>query len=160
MDETAVKSKPDWLNNRTKASGECTGDVGRGGGDEESDDDEECDGEAWNTLSRNFRQAQSVLDQNRVLIEEVNRNHESKIPDNMAKNVGLIQKINSNISKVLSIYSDLSSSFSNSVSQQRGFAPATAKRKNSDGDGDGNDEDDNKVEDVAEPVSEKSEMVD
>ncbi|KAF1890010.1 hypothetical protein Lal_00025341 [Lupinus albus] len=71
----------------------------------------------------------------------------------MAKNVDLIQKINSNISKVLSIYSDLSSSFSNSVSQRRGFAPAAAKCKNRDG----NYDDDEKVKDFAEPVSEKSE---
>ncbi|KAE9606007.1 hypothetical protein Lal_00025511 [Lupinus albus] len=70
MDGTAVKSNPDWLNNQIKASGERTGSV-----DDDSDDDEECDGEAWNTLSRNFRQVQLVLDQNRVLIEEVNRNH-------------------------------------------------------------------------------------
>ncbi|RVW42290.1 Protein early flowering 4 [Vitis vinifera] len=57
-------------------------------------------------------QVQSVLDRNRVLIQQVNENHQSKIPDNLVKNVALIQEINGNISKVVSLYSDLSTNFS------------------------------------------------
>lgn len=147
MDETAVTTKPvDWINNRKKATEEKT----VGGYDGDSVDDEDCEGEAWDTLSRSFRQAQSVLDQNRELIEKVNSNHESKIPDNVAKNVGLIRQINGNISKVLSIYSDLSSSFSNIVHQQRGFPSAAVNRKN-------RDSDTKAVEDSPELVAEKSE---
>ncbi|KAK7372093.1 hypothetical protein VNO80_05462 [Phaseolus coccineus] len=113
MEETAPK--PDWLSNRAKVAGQRTDDFG------DEDEDEECDGddEAWNMLTRSFRQAQTVLDENRALIEEVNRNHELKNPDNMVKNVSLMTQIHGNISKVRSIYSDLSVNFSNIVGQRR-----------------------------------------
>nr|XP_023900077.1 protein EARLY FLOWERING 4-like [Quercus suber]POE51089.1 protein early flowering 4 [Quercus suber] len=74
--------------------------------------EERGDAEVWNSLNHNFRQVQTVLDRNRVLIQQVNENHQSRIPDNMVKNVALIQEINGNISKVVSLYSNLSSDFS------------------------------------------------
>ncbi|CAN1846386.1 Protein ELF4-LIKE 1 [Linum perenne] len=98
-----------------------------GGGDS---DDEEYDKEAWDALSKSFRQAQRVLDQNRGLIEQVNENHQSKIPKNLSRNVSLINEINGNISKVMSIYSDLSVNFANVVQERR--------RNNSEGRGGGN----------------------
>ncbi|XP_021295756.1 protein EARLY FLOWERING 4 [Herrania umbratica] len=77
-------------------------------------DSEEVEGdpEVWATFDKSFKQVQSVLDRNRALIQQVNENHQSKIPDNMVKNVALIQELNGNISKVVSLYSDLSSNFS------------------------------------------------
>ncbi|KAM5556676.1 protein EARLY FLOWERING 4 [Rosa sericea] len=70
-------------------------------------------GEVWvENFNRSFRQVQAVLDRNRALIQQVNDNHQSRIPANMVKNVALIQEINGNISKVVSLYSDLSSDFS------------------------------------------------
>ncbi|XVF24130.1 hypothetical protein REPUB_Repub13aG0100800 [Reevesia pubescens] len=83
-------------------------------------DSEEVEGdpEVWTTFDKSFKQVQSVLDRNRVLIQQVNQNHQSKIPDNMVKNVALIQELNGNISKVVSLYSDLSSNFSNVFHQQ------------------------------------------
>ncbi|KAI5675000.1 hypothetical protein M9H77_05950 [Catharanthus roseus] len=85
----------------------------------EDEDDEECDAEAWQTLSKSFKEVQSVLDQNRALIQQVNENHQSKIPDNMVKNVALIKEINGNISRVMGIYSDLSLNFTKIVQQRR-----------------------------------------
>lgn len=82
-------------------------------------EEEEGDLEVWEILRRNFRLVQSVLDQNRALIQQVNKNHRSKIPDNLVKNVSLIQEINGNISKVISLYSNLSVDFSNIVHQRR-----------------------------------------
>ncbi|KAI8003232.1 Retinoblastoma-related protein [Camellia lanceoleosa] len=41
------------------------------------------------------------------------------MPDNLVKNVALIREINSNISKVISLYSDLFVDFSNIVQQRR-----------------------------------------
>ncbi|CAI9298023.1 unnamed protein product [Lactuca saligna] len=84
VDKTSVKR---WLTGAEKDEGE-----------------EECDTEAWETLNKSFKEAQSVLDQNRLLIQQVNENHQSKIPDNLVKNVALIQEINGNISKSLVIY--------------------------------------------------------
>ncbi|OMO90452.1 hypothetical protein COLO4_19160 [Corchorus olitorius] len=88
-------------------------------GDEDDTEGEEYDVEAWDTLNKGFKQAQVVLEQNRELIQKVNENHRSKIPDNLVKNVGLIQEINGNITKVLEIYSDFSVNFSDIVRQRR-----------------------------------------
>ncbi|KAK9159072.1 hypothetical protein Scep_005646 [Stephania cephalantha] len=89
---------------------------GGGGGD---DGDEECDGEVWETFNQSFRQVQTVLDQNRALIQQVNENHQSKLPDNLTKNVALIREINGNISKVVTMYSDLGVNFSNVFQERR-----------------------------------------
>ena len=56
---------------------------------------------------------------NSDLIKQVNANHQSKIPDNLVKNVSLIREINGNITKVMSIYSDLSFNVSNIVEERR-----------------------------------------
>nr|XP_034580937.1 uncharacterized protein LOC117844312 [Setaria viridis] len=54
---------------------------------------------------------QSLQDQNRVLINEINQNHESKVPSNLSYNVGLIRELNNNIRHVVDLYADLSSLF-------------------------------------------------
>ncbi|KDP46495.1 hypothetical protein JCGZ_08467 [Jatropha curcas] len=126
MDDTTTSSKPKLeLNSLSKSNNKKplpggSNNCEDGGGDDEDDiEEEECDKEVWNTLCKSFRQVQSVLDQNRDLIHQVNENHQSRIPDNMAKNVPLIREINRNISKVISIYSDLSVNFSNVVQERR-----------------------------------------
>ncbi|KAJ8769483.1 hypothetical protein K2173_002973 [Erythroxylum novogranatense] len=91
----------------------------------------ERDTEVWKTFNNRFQEVQSVLDRNRALIQQVNDNHQSKMPDNMVKNVALIQEINGNISKVVSLYSHLSTNFFSACHQQRNNHP--------DADGDGND---------------------
>lgn len=75
-------------------------------------DSDSFSGEVWRNFTDSFREVQSILDRNRALIQQVNENHQSKIHDNMVKNVGLIQEINGNITKVKLLYSELSSSFS------------------------------------------------
>ncbi|OVA02692.1 Protein of unknown function DUF1313 [Macleaya cordata] len=80
---------------------------------------EDGDREIWKTISKSFRQVQTFLDQNRILIQQVNENHQSKLPDNLTKNVALIREINGNISKVVSLYSDLSTNFSSFFHQRR-----------------------------------------
>ncbi|XP_061996437.1 protein EARLY FLOWERING 4 [Rosa rugosa] len=81
--------------------------------DPEPEPEPEPGGEVWvENFNRSFRQVQAVLDRNRALIQQVNDNHQSRIPANMVKNVALIQEINANIRKVVSLYSDLSSDFS------------------------------------------------
>ncbi|KAK4351343.1 hypothetical protein RND71_030656 [Anisodus tanguticus] len=80
---------------------------------------EEGDSEMWNNFSNNFRQVQSVLDRNRLLIQQVNDNHQSRTHNSMVQNVGLIQELNGNISKVASIYSDFNTDFTNMVHQRK-----------------------------------------
>ncbi|KAH0463937.1 hypothetical protein IEQ34_006723 [Dendrobium chrysotoxum] len=66
-------------------------------------------------FQKSFVQVQNILDQNRLLIQEINQNHESKIPDNLSRNVGLIRELNNNIKRVVDLYADLSSSFAKSI---------------------------------------------
>ncbi|KAE8695600.1 Protein EARLY FLOWERING 4 [Hibiscus syriacus] len=84
----------------------------------EGSDDVEGNPDVWSTLDKSFKQVQTVLDRNRALIQQVNENHRSKIADNMVKNVALIQELNGNISKVVSLYSDMSSTFSSAFHKQ------------------------------------------
>ncbi|XP_020101078.1 protein ELF4-LIKE 4-like [Ananas comosus] len=67
------------------------------------------------SFQKNFVQVQSILDQNRLLINEINQNHESRIPNNLSRNVGLIRELNSNIRRVVDLYADLSTSLGRSV---------------------------------------------
>ncbi|XP_047946355.1 protein EARLY FLOWERING 4-like [Salvia hispanica] len=87
--------------------------------DDEEDEDDLCDVETWEALSKSFGEVQSVLDRNRRLIQQVNDNHRSKLPDNLAKNVALICEINDNMSRVVGLYSGLSATLSAAVRRRR-----------------------------------------
>ncbi|KAL3649147.1 hypothetical protein CASFOL_005550 [Castilleja foliolosa] len=105
-------------------------DMGGVDGAEAADGEEEeepCDLEAWETLTKSFREVQSVLDHNRRLIQQVNDNHRSKTPRNLAMNVELIREINANVSKVVGLYSDLSENFSTVVQKRRSVAGKSDK---------------------------------
>lgn len=75
----------------------------------------QLDGKIVQTFQKSFVQVQNILDQNRMLISQINQNHESKIPDNLGRNVGLIRELNNNIRRVVDLYADLSTSFSKSM---------------------------------------------
>nr|GEV38727.1 protein ELF4-like 4 [Tanacetum cinerariifolium] len=81
----------------------------------ESNGGPQLNGKVMQTFQKSFGQVQHILDRNRLLINEINQNHESKIPDNLSRNVGLIRELNNNIKKVVDLYSDLSSNFSKSI---------------------------------------------
>ncbi|XP_074585661.1 protein ELF4-LIKE 3-like isoform X1 [Curcuma longa] len=66
-------------------------------------------------FQKSFVQAQSILDQNRLLINEINQNHESRAAGNLGRNVGLIRELNDNIRRVADLYADLSASFAKSA---------------------------------------------
>ena len=85
-------------------SGMANGGGGGGGGGQ-------ADGKLIQTFHKSFVQVQSLLDQNRVLINEINQNHESKVPCDLSRNVGLIRELNNNIRRVVDLYADLSSLF-------------------------------------------------
>jgi len=73
------------------------------------------DGKLIQTYHKSFVQVQSLLDQNRMLISEINQNHESRAPDNLTRNVGLIRELNNNIRRVVGLYADLSASFARTM---------------------------------------------
>ncbi|TVU23965.1 hypothetical protein EJB05_26514 [Eragrostis curvula] len=74
-----------------------------------------ADGKLIQTFHKSFVQVQSILDQNRLLINEINQNHESRAPDNLTRNVGLIRELNNNIRRVVGLYADLSASFARTM---------------------------------------------
>jgi hypothetical protein len=69
------------------------------------------DTKVLHAFQTSFVQVQSLLDQNRTLIDEINQNHESKVPAHLSRNVGLIRDLNSNIRRVVDLYANLSSLF-------------------------------------------------
>ncbi|KAK9081518.1 hypothetical protein Syun_026522 [Stephania yunnanensis] len=75
----------------------------------------QVDNKILQTFQKSFVQVQNILDQNRLLINEINQNHESRIPDNLSRNVGLIRELNNNIRRVVDLYADLSSNFTRSM---------------------------------------------
>lgn len=88
----------------------------------------QIDSKVLQTFQKSFVQVQDILDQNRLLINEINQNHESRIPDNLSRNVGLIRELNSNIRRVVDLYGDLSSSFTKSMeASSEGDSAATMK---------------------------------
>ncbi|KAI3517429.1 hypothetical protein L2E82_06974 [Cichorium intybus] len=109
MDESSnLQQPPSATNNRR----------GDGGGVSDEEQNSKESEVVWSNFTDSFREVQSVLDRNRALIHQVNENHRSKIHENMVTNVALIQEINNNVSKIVSLYSDLSTNFS-SVFHQR-----------------------------------------
>jgi len=77
-------------------------------------DTSQVDSRVLHVFQKSLVQAQDILNQNRLLINQINQNHESRIPDNLSRNVGLIKELNSNIRRVVDLYADLSSSFTKS----------------------------------------------
>lgn len=74
-----------------------------------------ADSKVWGTFQRSFSQVQTILDQNRILIREITQNHETRIPENLARNVSLIRELNSNIARVVQLYANLSTDFVQSM---------------------------------------------
>ncbi|KAG6415836.1 hypothetical protein SASPL_123255 [Salvia splendens] len=75
----------------------------------------------------NFVLVQNILDQNRLLIDEINQNHESKIPDKLSRNVGLIRELNNNIRRVVDLYGHLSDSARSMETLSEGESAGTTK---------------------------------
>ncbi|KAL5201442.1 hypothetical protein ABZP36_035796 [Zizania latifolia] len=72
-------------------------------------------GKAVQVLQRSFGEVQGILEQNRVLIQEISQNHEARDADGLTRNVALIRELNTNIARVVDLYADLSCSFSRTV---------------------------------------------
>ena len=73
--------------------------------------------QVWQNFQTKFSQVQEILDQNRILIREINENHESKLPEMLTRNVGLIRELNGNISQIVELYAKLSNDFVQSMEE-------------------------------------------
>ncbi|GLJ09627.1 hypothetical protein SUGI_0113020 [Cryptomeria japonica] len=86
----------------------------------------------WQSVEKTFKQVQSILDMNRLLITEIKRNHDSKVPAGLSKNVQLIRELNENITQVVRLYTLLSSTFVKNFSplpQKGSLLPSGAGHK-------------------------------
>uniref|UniRef100_A0A0E0LU82 Protein EARLY FLOWERING 4 domain-containing protein n=1 Tax=Oryza punctata TaxID=4537 RepID=A0A0E0LU82_ORYPU len=66
-------------------------------------------------MQRRFGEVQGILEQNRVLIQEISQNHEARDADGLTRNVALIREVHTNITHLVDLYANLSGSFSNSI---------------------------------------------
>jgi hypothetical protein len=66
---------------------------------------------AWASFQQSFTQVQYILDHNRLLISEINQNHQSRIPESLSRNVSLTRELNNNITRVVELYASISESF-------------------------------------------------
>lgn len=62
------------------------------------------DPRSW-TGFENFNQAQTILDHNRLLINEIKANHEARSPEGLTRNVTLIRELNNNLNKASAVWS-------------------------------------------------------
>eukprot|EP00246_Nothoceros_aenigmaticus_P006099 TRINITY_DN18863_c0_g1_i1.p1 TRINITY_DN18863_c0_g1~~TRINITY_DN18863_c0_g1_i1.p1 ORF type:complete len:143 (+),score=30.71 TRINITY_DN18863_c0_g1_i1:117-545(+) len=66
---------------------------------------------ACSRMRSKFDQVDMMLDHNRMLIGEINRNHEQGIPEGITRNASLIGQLNRNIKEVVEFYAEISTSF-------------------------------------------------
>ncbi|DBA82845.1 hypothetical protein WJX77_004290 [Trebouxia sp. C0004] len=64
---------------------------------------------SWPGLEK-FNLVQDYLEKNKLLITEINNNHEIRSSEGLARNVHLIRELNSNVAKVVALYKELSGS--------------------------------------------------
>ncbi|CAL5081317.1 unnamed protein product [Urochloa decumbens] len=77
-------------------------------------------------LQKSFGEVQGILEQNRVLIQEISQNQETRDADGLTRNVSLIRELNTNIARVVDLYGDLSGSFARAVAAKKAAAGAAA----------------------------------
>ena len=87
----------------------------------------QMDGKVLQNFQKRFVQVQYILEQNRLLINEINQNHESKQADHLGRNVRLIRELNNNIRTVASLYGGLSHSFAKSIDASSGESTGTLR---------------------------------
>jgi hypothetical protein len=80
-------------------------------------------------LQRSFGEVQEILEHNRVLIREISQNQESRDADGLTRNVALIRELNTNVARVVDLYSDLSGSFARSVAAKNAADKAAGPKR-------------------------------
>lgn len=59
-----------------------------------------------------------LLNCNKILIKEINSNHEARTPEGLARNVILIRELNKNVSEVVKIYQEVSTAVEDAIQKE------------------------------------------
>jgi Early Flowering 4 domain len=60
---------------------------------------------------KQFQEVQDILERNRLLIAEINHNHQQGTHVALERNVPMLRELNQNIAKVLELYKEAADSF-------------------------------------------------
>ncbi|KAK3246569.1 DUF1313 domain-containing protein [Cymbomonas tetramitiformis] len=82
--------------------------------------------QVWQSSCDSVHAVQVILDRNKLLVNEINANHDSRSPEDLKRNVVLIRELNTNINKVVELYKDLSSVFLNTVAKPQPYPTGAA----------------------------------
>jgi Early Flowering 4 domain len=66
--------------------------------------------QVWPAVKQ-FQDVQDILDRNRVLIAEINHNHQLGTSESLERNVPMLRELNGNIAKVVQLYQEAADSF-------------------------------------------------
>ena len=66
--------------------------------------------QVWPAVSQ-FQEVQDILDRNKLLIAEINQNHQQGTHVALERNVPMLRELNQNIAKVLELYQQAAASF-------------------------------------------------
>lgn len=72
---------------------------------------DEVDGKMDLPAFDKFNTVQELLNQNKLLINEITSNQEQRTPEGLARNVLLIRELNANVAKVVQMYKEISDEF-------------------------------------------------
>ncbi|KAI5068790.1 hypothetical protein GOP47_0017135 [Adiantum capillus-veneris] len=72
------------------------------------------------TFQKSFEEVQTIFNQNSMLIREISHNQENGKADSgsLARNVGLIRELNSNMGQVVQLYANISVEVSKSLEEE------------------------------------------
>ena len=62
--------------------------------------------------------AQTLLDRNKALIYEINKNHEARVAGGMERNVDLLRELNANVAKAQELYEEAGGGFEFRVAEE------------------------------------------
>ncbi|RLM86832.1 EARLY flowering 4 protein [Panicum miliaceum] len=75
-------------------------------------------------LPKSIGEVRGILEHNRVLIQEISQNQETRDADGLTRNVSLIRELNTNIARVVDLYGELSSCYAHAVAAKKAAAAA------------------------------------
>ncbi|RLN34765.1 EARLY flowering 4 protein [Panicum miliaceum] len=122
MEEDGGASSREWL-----VAGAGTGSGGGGGaGGVEGGPSAGGGARPPQAPPKSVGEVRGILERNRVLIQEISQNQETRDADGLTRNVSLIRELNTNMARVVDLYGGLSSCYGHIVAAKKAAAAAAA----------------------------------